>query len=180
MDAWLKMVPHRKTHSDKQTFSSHLLGYGEWPRTHHGEQTSAFFLNYISSWAWGAVSPSLGHALHKNPKSRKATFIYYWHVPLFQPFNMCAVPFLFVSFDVYFPLHFSLSFILVSSWNDSATQRTYLFFHCFQVWPFTIDVCFEYTLAVSVKADKHSAVATLHWGDSCLLYRMYFCQLFAL
>ena len=42
MDAKAEMVPKRKTDSDKQTFSSRLLGHSDRPQTHCGEQTFAF------------------------------------------------------------------------------------------------------------------------------------------
>lgn len=127
----------------------------------------------------GLVSLSLGDVLHRILVTHKRTFIYFWHFSLFQSFTMSFPSFVFLSLAVYFLFLFSFH---LSKCHPEMTQPLEgpILCHCFPVCHFTIDVCFEYVLAVSVKADKHSVVATLRWGDSCLLYRMYFCGLFAL
>lgn len=173
-----EMVLDRKTHSDKQTFSSHLLGHRGplsavtlWPIT-------ALFLYPVSSWAWGNSVTVSGARTSWKPEVTQGNFHLFLTCPIVSLlWHVCC--FLSVSVTCcLFPFFFFLSFLL-SQCHPEMTQPLEgpILFHCFRVWHFTIDVCSEYALAVSVKADKHSAVAMLHWGDSCLPYRMYFCRL---
>lgn len=73
---------------------------------------------------WGVVSLSQGDTLHRIPMTRKRTFIYFWHFSLYQSFSMPFLPFSLSVTCCLFPIFFFPS-ILVSSWNDSAIQRTY-------------------------------------------------------